>query len=227
MRIRRHTLWGVLLLFFTCWWAVAQDAPPRFEAFAEGGVSFLSNGIGQLHVACVTCTGPVCPLVVTPCPTTVPVTSSFSKAGRLFAGGRIHFARHSALEASYSFSPNRLSILQRNQPLGLGYGRVDLISFNYVHYPWVRTPVQPFATLGLGMNRFIGPSSATAVSYGYISAGNGWQFAWNYGGGADVVLQQHLILRVELRDYVTGQPSFIAGTSHNVVPSAGIVFKLR
>jgi hypothetical protein len=77
------------------------------------------------------------------------------------------------------------------------------------------------------MNRFTGPSSATAVSYGYISADNGWQFAWNYGGGADVVLQRHLALRLELRDYVTGQPSFITGTSHNIVPSAGVVFRFK
>jgi len=218
---------SVLPLLLACTWAAAQGGPPRLEVFAEGGISILNNGRGQLPVACVTCTGPVCPLVVTPCSGTVPVTSSFSTAGRLFAGGRIRLTRNSALEASYSFSPNRLSLSQANQSFGLGYSRVDLISFNYVRYLWVRTPLQPFATAGLGVNRFIGPSSATAVSYGYISADNGWQFAWNYGGGADIVLQRQLALRLELRDYVTGQPGFVTGTSHNLVPSVGFVFKFR
>jgi opacity protein-like surface antigen len=87
--------------------------------------------------------------------------------------------------------------------------------------------VQPFATAGLGTNRFRGPSSASAVLSGLVKVNNGYQFAWNYGAGADLVLQRHLALRLELRDYVTGQPSFITGTSYNVVPSAGIVFRLK
>ena len=87
--------------------------------------------------------------------------------------------------------------------------------------------MQPFATAGLGSNRFRGPSSASAVLSGLVAVNNGWQFAWNYGGGADLVLQRHIALRLELRDYVTGQPSFITGTSHNIVPSIGIVFRLK
>ena len=86
---------------------------------------------------------------------------------------------------------------------------------------------QPFATVGLGTNRFSGPSSASLVVSGQVKADNGYQFAWKYGGGADLVLQRHLALRLELKDYVTGQPSFITGTSHNIVPSAGIVFRFK
>jgi opacity protein-like surface antigen len=155
------------------------------------------------------------------------VTSSFSKTGRLFGGGRFHFTHHDALEASYSYSPNHFSLQQGTQSLGSAYNRVDLISFNYVRYLWIKTRVQPFATAGLGTNHFSGPSSATAVISGLVKADNGYQFAWNYGGGADIVLRRHLALRLELRDYVTGQPSFVTGTSHNVVPSAGIVFRLK
>jgi opacity protein-like surface antigen len=144
------------------------------------------------------------------------VTNRFSKTGRALAGVRLRFTRHDALEASYSYSPNHLSLQEGTQSLGSTYNRVDLISFNYVRYLWLRTPLQPFATAGLGTNHFSGPS-----------ADNGYQFAWNYGGGADIVLQRHFALRLELRDYVTGQPSSIAGTSHNVVPSVGIVFRLK
>jgi opacity protein-like surface antigen len=124
------------------------------------------------------------------------------------------------------------------QPSGLpaasAYNRVDLISFNYVRYLWVKARVQPFVTAGVGVNRFSGPSNAPAVIDGYVSADNGWQFAWNYGGGADLVFLRYLALRLELRDYVTGQPAAIhaysntiTGTSHNVAPSVGIVFRFK
>jgi hypothetical protein len=84
----------------------------------------------------------------------------------------------------------------------------------------------------VGANRFSGSSSASAGFYGYVNADNGWQFAWNFGGGADLVLQRHFALRLELRDYLTGQPKpnsiiGLTGTSHNIVPSAGIVFRFK
>jgi hypothetical protein len=211
-----------LFLFFACSWAGAQDAPPRFEVFTEGGGSFLNNGAGQMLVVV-----PVCPPPQICTPVGVSVTSSFSKTGRASAGARLRFTRHDALEASYSYSANHLSLQEGTQSLGSAYNRVDLISFNYVRYLWIKTRLQPFATLGVGTNRFSGPSSASAVVSGLVSASNGYQFAWNYGGGADLVLQRHLALRLELGDYVTGQPSFITGTNHDVVPSAGIVFRLK
>jgi opacity protein-like surface antigen len=155
------------------------------------------------------------------------VTSSFSKTARLFTGARLRITRHDAVEASYSYSPNQLSFEEGTQPVGSGYTRVDLISFNYVRYLWIRTRVQPFATAGLGTNRFSGGPFAVPASAVGVGTDNGWQFAWNYGGGADIALQRHFALRLELRDYVTGQPSLIAGTSHNVVPSVGIVFRLK
>jgi len=223
MRIIRIIAPWILLLFFTCSWGGAQDALPRLEVFAEGGGSFLNNGTGQISLICPqVCTPSGC----TPCPTGT-ATSSFSKTGRLLTGARLRFTRHDAIEASYSYSPDLFSLQRASQSLGSAYNRVDLISFNYVRYLWVRARVQPFVTGGVGVNRFSGPSNASAVLYGYVNADNGWQFAWNYGGGADIVLQRHLALRLELRDYVTGQPSIITGTSHNIVPSAGIVFRFK
>ncbi|HXX22797.1 MAG TPA: hypothetical protein VEO19_06585 [Terriglobia bacterium] len=223
MRIIRVAAPWILLISFTCSWAGAQDPPAGFELFAEGGGSFLNGGSGVKLVACPA----LCPIggACPPCPPSA--TSSFSKTGRLFAGARFYFTRHDALEASYSFSPNHFSLQQGTQPIGSAYNRVNLVSFNYVRYLWVRTPINPFVTAGLGTNRFSGPLSASAVVSGLVGADNGWQFAWNYGGGADVVLQRHIALRLELRDYVTGQPSFIAGTSHNIVPSVGIVLRLK
>ena len=222
MRITRIVAPCFSLLLLTCSWALAQDAPPRFEVFAEGGGSFLNNGAGQIFIAV-----PVClpPMICTP--VSGSATSSFSKTGRLFAGARLRFTRHDAIEASYSFSPNHFSLQEGTQALGSAYNRLNLVSFNYVRYLWVRTALNPFVTAGVGTNRFSGPASAAAVLSGLVGADNGWQFAWNYGGGADLVLERHLALRLELRDYVSGQPSFITGTSHNIVPSVGIVFRLK
>jgi opacity protein-like surface antigen len=203
--------------------AWGQGAPLNVEVFAEGGGSFLNNGTGLISVVCpMVCTPSGCP----PCPSGA-ATSSFSKSGRALAGARLRFTRHDALEASYSYSPNHFSLQEEAGSLSSAYNRVDLISFNYVRYLWIKTRVQPFAAVGVGTNRFSGPASASAVHLGLVGADNGWQFAWNYGAGADIVLQRHLALRLELRDYVTGQPSFITGTSHNIVPSAGIVFRFK
>jgi hypothetical protein len=107
--------------------------------------------------------------------------------------------RHDLLEASYSYSPNHFTLQPAGQPALAAYNRVDLISFNYVRCLWAKTSVQPFATAGVGVNRFSGPSNAPAVTAGYTNADNGWHFAWNFGGGTDLVLQRHLALRRELR----------------------------
>ena len=220
MRIIRIIAPWLLSLFFTCSWAGAQDAPPRLEVFAEGGGSFLNNGTREMLVA-VSCPPQIC------LPEPALVTSSFSKTARLFTGARLRITRHDALEANYSYSPNRLAFQEGMQTFGAAYNRVDLICFNYVRYLWAKTRVQPFATAGVGTNRFSGgPSTVPALEVS-VGPDNGWQFAWNYGGGADIVLQRHLALRLELRDYVTGQPNFITGTSHNIVPSAGIVFRFK
>jgi hypothetical protein len=232
MRSIRITPPLILLLFLAFPWACAQDSPPRLEVFLQSGGSFLNGSSGQVAVFCPALACPVG--VPCSCPAGA-LSSTFSKTARAFAGGRYRFTRHDALEASYSYSPNVFSLQPAGQPALSGYNRVDLISFNYVRYLWAKKSIQPFVTGGLGVNRFSGPSNASAVVSGYVSADNGWQFAWNFGGGADLVLQRHLALRLELRDYITGQPkpTFISGitgmggTSHNIVPSAGLVFRFK
>jgi opacity protein-like surface antigen len=150
-------------------------------------------------------------------------------------GGRYRFTPRNALEASYSYSPNQFTILPSGQAALSAYNRVDLISFNYVRYffsPQGRT--QPFATAGVGVDRFSGPSNAPAVIAGYTDADNGWKLAWNFGFGGDIFLTRYAVFRFELRDYFTGLPPVITGTGHNitgtsqgVVPSVGIVFRFK
>jgi hypothetical protein len=177
--------------------AAGQGAPLNADVFAEGGVSFIRN-TRENYINTI-CIDSVCPTPAT-----------FSNAGRLFTGVRLRIG-HNAFEGSYSYSPNQ----------ALVYNRLNLFSFNYVRYLWLRSRVHPFATIGLGANRF-----SSALPPPYIPS-TGFDFIWNYGGGADIALGRHLALRLELRDYVGGQPASFYGTSHNIVPSAGIVFRFR
>lgn len=195
MRIIGIVISWLVILSLTCSMASAQGAPLSLEVFVEGGGSFIRNTTPIVYCPAV-CPTSGCP----PC-----LSPSFSNAGRLFTGARFR-SGHDAIEASYSYSPNQVA----------AYNRLNVISFNYVRYLWLRSKVQPFATIGLGANRFSVPYTST-----------GFDFVWNYGGGADIALQRHLALRLELRDYVGGQPSYFIGTSHNIVPSAGIVFRFK
>jgi hypothetical protein len=169
------------------------------------------------------------------------MTGFFPETIRPTAGARYRFTRRNALEASYSYSRYHFvvqpTVAAVTQPALAGYNRDGLVSFDYIRYLSAKARVQPFLTVGLGTNRFSGPKNAPAIVNGYVNADNGWQFAWNYGGGADLVLERHFAVRMELRDYITGQPPspitgpvhIVAGpgTSHNVVPSLGIVFRFR
>ena len=161
---------------------------------------FAEGGVSFIRNISPEYTDLICP--VSGCPP--PVT--FSNAGRLFTGVRLRTG-HNAVEGGYSFSPNQ----------ALGYNRLNLFSFNYVRYLSLRSKVQPFATIGLGASRFSGLSNAPS----------NFRFVWNYGGGTDIALYRRLALRLELRDYVNGQPRYFIGTAHNIVPSAGIVFRIQ
>ena len=229
MRIQQIALLA-LLSFCFAGAGIAQNTP-RFELFVEGGGSLLNAGPAQGNVI-FTC--PTCALSQV-----VPISGSDSAAGRLFTGARFRFTRHDAIEASYSFSTNHFDYRAGNTVASaIGYTRLDVVSFNYVRYLSVRSRIQPFATAGIGTNRFRGgpgywvypvsvsPPSGYTVNFAN-PGDNGWQFAWNYGGGADFILPWHFALRIELRNYVSGQPVPLTGTSHNIVPSAGIVFRFK
>ena len=213
--------------------AFAQVPAPSLELFLEGGTSFSNTGSATetLVSPALACPAPGCaPLVVR-------TTGYFPGTIRPTAGTRYRFTRSNALEASYSYSHYRFAVQQSGEPAFAGYNRADQISFNYVRYLSAKARVQPFLTAGLGINGFSAPKNAPAVVEGYVNADNGWHLAGNFGGGADLVLERHFALRMELRDYITCQPPSAIkgpvrivtgpGTSHNVVPSLGMVFRFK
>jgi opacity protein-like surface antigen len=201
MRTIPIAAYWILLLSCTCSLAWSQGIPLSADAFFEGGGSFISN----TEYKYLTCQQNGTTLGSHPCPP----PERFTYAGRLFTGSRFHFG-HNGFEASYSYS---------NNPAGL-YNRQGLFSFNYVRYLPLKPKVQPFVTVGLGGSRFSLSSGVPSPSYPF-------KFVWNYGGGGDIALRWRLALRLELRDYVGGQPATFTGLSHNIVPSAGIVFRFN
>jgi hypothetical protein len=200
VRSIRITAPWILLLSCTCSLAWSQGAPLSVDAFAQGGGSFIRNTEYKYLI----CQQNGTKLGSQPCPS----PETFNYAGRLFFGGRFRIGRN-AFESSYSYS---------NNPAGL-YNRQDLYSFNYVRYLPLKPKVQPFLTVGLGRSRFSLTGGVPSRSYPF-------KFDWNYGGGGDIALRWHLALRLELRDYVGGQPAMFTGLSHTIVPSAGLVFRV-
>ncbi len=216
--------------------SVAQTSVPSVEVFLEGGGSFMRGNTWYETIPvqiCIPTETMSCPAVSEPY-TTANMSSSFSTAASAGAGARLRFTRHDAIDASYLFSFNHLFLRAKatnpttGQPIaesGSSFTRLQLVSFNYVHYFFIRSRIQPYLTAGMGESHFKGPLSATAPSEGLIEGGDRFQFTWNAGAGADILLRHHLVLRFDVRDYMVGQPLPIRGSALSIMPVAGVVYR--
>jgi len=208
---KRSLVLPVTLLLLAASHIRAQENDRKFELFVQGGPSFYTSGSNTVFFV-----GP--PL------TSTTLQNSLGTTGRLFTGARFFFNPKEALEASYSYSPNRLqSTFEIGPPFSFVFFdstsmRVHQAQFNYVRYvPWGRRGrLEPFVTAGLGF-----------VTYA-IAGDRNTKFAGNFGGGVDVRLHPRWRLRAEFRDVVAERPEFgfVTGTAHNLVPSVGIALKL-
>jgi len=170
--------------------------------------------------------------------------SSYAKGGKITLGGEFTPWKIAGLEAAYSYGVNNLRLADLSQagsPL-TGYGmRFQRLSANLVgHSPVSLLGLRPYATAGLEYARVAPTSEAKtiAVTQGFagqpqiISTSN--KVGFNYGGGVDWSVIPLLGLRLDLRDHVTGSPTYglsannfpISGAAHNVELSAGVVFHL-
>ncbi len=213
-----------------------QTTAPNVEIFLGGGGSFMRGNTWDETIPvsiCTPSTTVVCPAVSGPY-TTANMTDSFSTAASAAAAARLRFTRHDAIDATYLFSFNHLTLYAKatnpttGQPIvesGTSFTRLQLVSLNYVRYFMIRRRIQPFATAGMGESRFKGPLSATAPAEGLIGGGDRVQFTWNAGGGADILLRHHLVIRVDVRDYMVGQPLPIRGNAQGIMPMAGLAYR--
>ena len=187
----------VVVLLFACPWACAQGLPMGFDVFAEFGPSCLHGNVHSGASGEAKC-----------------------EAGRLFAGARLRLTRHDAVEVSHSYSPN---VFDEVYPLLYENSRLTSSSFNYVRYLLTHPHLQPFATGGVGWEKFRGGGFSPS---GSLTTGD-TQFAWNYGAGIDVIPQRYLAIRFEFRDYLTSIPVNHTSRLQNYVPSIGIVFRFN
>ncbi|MGH9433182.1 MAG: porin family protein [Terriglobia bacterium] len=183
--------WLLMVSLFICAGASGQGIPAGFDVFAEAGPSCLSGPVHSGASGEVKCNG-----------------------GRFFAGARVRLTRHDAVEASYSYSPD---VFNEAYPLTYTNRRIHSHAFNYVRYFSANRYLQPFATVGIGWQTFLGDVGLQATKDSL--------FAWNYGGGIDLIPHRHFAVRLELRDYRTTIPLYHTSSLHNYVPSLGIVFR--
>lgn len=190
------------------------EAFPRFELAAETGISLLTSASGPSQSVTVPLPdGQVQNVVLT-------TRSSFSKAGRVVAGVRFRVTPKNALEFIWSYSPNRYELSgtvnppvatvipdQVTQSLHQG-------ALSYVRYLPNSGRIQPFITGGIGLSRFVGIDASVS------------RFSGNFGAGLDVPIRKRIALRLQFRDFVSGQPCPVGGVTHNVAPTVGLVFKL-
>jgi hypothetical protein len=195
--------------------AATIEGFPRFELATEAGGSFLTSAAGPSQsVSVQLANGQVQNIALT-------TRSSFSGAGRVLAGVRFRMTENNALEFSWSYSPNRYKLTatvnppvativadQRTQSLHQG-------ALNYVRYVASVGKIRPFITGGIGLSWFVGVDGTVS------------RFAGNFGAGLDLPVSKHIALRMELRDFVSGQPCPVGGVTHNLAPTAGVVFKLH
>jgi hypothetical protein len=177
----------LVLSLCACPWASAQSIPQGFDLFAEFGPSCLEGPVHSSATGEAKC-----------------------ETGRFFGGGRLRLTRHDAFEVSHSYSPD---IFDESYPLLYENARLTSNSFNYVRY-LSTARVQPFATIGVGWEKFLGTTVDT-------------EFAWNCGAGVDFIPQRFIAVRFEFRDYLASIPLYHTSRLQNLVPSVGIVFRFN
>lgn len=198
----------VLCILCTALTAKPQDRLSGLEWFIEGGGSFLNLGSQPNEVSIVGTSNSG--YLVSP--------DHFSSGKiQMFTGLRYHLTAMNALEIEYN---NSVSNYFQIQPTITGESAVssrferDECSFNYVRYLPRRGVVHPFLTAGLG-----------AIQTSTLATGwHRYNPSLNYGLGTDFRINERLAFRVEVRDHVGFLPTPLRGASHDLSPTAGLVF---
>jgi outer membrane protein W len=173
--------------------------------------------------------------------------SSYATGNKYLVGVEVPLGKILAVEAAYASGPNDLRVtnISLNPTVTTVYGvRNHVGSINLVvHAPFSRLGFRPYLTAGWEYHRFAPTLAgvATASSQGFgavstatLSATN--KLGANCGGGVEHKIFRRVSLRLDLRDHLTGSPTFglppqastgatfpVSGLAQNVVYSAGIV----
>jgi hypothetical protein len=168
--------------------------------------------------------------------------SSYASGGKITFGGELSLANIIGVEGSYGYGRNNLRIRNLSQSQTLGYGvRTQRVSANLVgHSPISFLGLRPYATGGLEYDHLAPTDQANRLAFtqGFagqlLTLGGSNQVGVNYGGGVDWGFFPTLALRLDLRDHITGTPTYglstarysVSGAAHNVELSLGLVFHI-
>jgi opacity protein-like surface antigen len=177
-------------------------------------------------------------------------SSSYNTGGGFTVGAESPlFLRIIDVEGSYSLVRNNLQLLDQavSPSVESAYGvRNQRVSGDLVgHLPKYIFGFRPYLAGGVEFDRY----SPLLPGTGFFSFFNGYSnvvlhnndsVGFNYGGGVDLRLARRVSFRVDLRDHVTGSPTYglpssstsghaifpIGGYAHDLEYSAGVVFRL-
>jgi opacity protein-like surface antigen len=176
-----------------------------------------------------------------------PFGSTYSTGGQFTAGIQAPLVSILSLEGAYGWGQNNLRLTNFGTNIETGYGihnqRVsgDLV----LHSPLSLLGLKPYLDGGLEYDRFspYGSANASFPNFSQVVTTNGSpvlspdnKLGFNYGGGLEWKLLPVVGLRLDVRDHVTGTPTFglpaqsnsgpffpVKGAAHDLEYSAGIV----
>lgn len=183
----------------------------------------------------------------------IPYSTAYATGGKGILGVEVPLKKSKVfgLEGSYGYGQNNLKLTNLNtspvtvKSYGLRDNRVsgDLVA----HSPSTYRGAHPYVVVGVEYDRFSPTSSASSLATreGFAfeptaklgSQGTG---GVNFGGGIDWTGSRKLGLRIDVRDHITGSPTFglptsqpstaglpwfpVTGKAHNIEYSIGIVY---
>lgn len=177
-------------------------------------------------------------------PTTTPgpLGTSYAPGGQFSAGAEARLISIVGVEGAYWWGQNNLRVTQLGTSPGIkatyGIRHQQVSGDALLHIPF---PIlKPYLAGGVEFVRFspygntrvtlAGFTSSFSTTGGpFLSSSN--KVGFNYGGGIEMKVLPLIGLRVDVRDFVTGSPSFglpgrFNATAHDVEYSAGIVLHL-
>lgn len=169
--------------------------------------------------------------------------STYKTGGGFTVGSEFRLNKLFGVEGSYAMVRNNLALTDYSSGANeLAYGiRNQRVSGDLVaHAPKSFWRVKPYLVAGLEYDRFTPLATGTSSFNGYSNApltpAN--KLGFNYGGGLEMKLMRHVGLRLDIRDHLTGSPTYglatsastgspsfpISGAAHSLEYSAGVVF---
>ena len=153
------------------------------------------------------------------------ITNESSNSGGVMVGYRFNLKNWLAVEGDYDYFRNHQTFQTTSGTTFVPTNTHALTGTAIVKLPSFKMPavkvVSPFV-LGGGGAMFFSPRSG--------SLGEQTRGAFVYGGGADVPVSRHFLVRAEYRGFVYKTPNFeqtslkVDKYTHSAVPSVGLVY---